>query len=75
VQQTRFADGARRVTSISEVRPVDDHGEVELRELFRFDRATAGRADQVHAGFRATGHLPDFASELYAANLGPEGAP
>jgi pilus assembly protein CpaF len=65
VQQRRFADGSRRVTSISEVKAVDEHGEVELCELFRFTR-TAGTGDgRVHGVFSATGHLPDFASDLY----------
>jgi pilus assembly protein CpaF len=69
VQQARFGDGSRRVTSISELRGVDDHGEVELRELFRFTRC-AGDGDghtRVRGAFSATGHLPDFAGELYRA--------
>ena len=65
VQQTRFADGARRVTSICEVRPVDEHGEVELRELFRFEPGTRTGNAGLHHGFAATGHLPEFACELY----------
>jgi pilus assembly protein CpaF len=69
VQQTRFGDGSRRVTSISELRGVDDHGEVELRELFRFTRCAGdGNGDaRVRGTFAATGHLPDFAGELYRA--------
>jgi pilus assembly protein CpaF len=63
VQQGRFADGARRVTSISEVVGCDAHGEVELAELFKFERGFA--ADELGAGqFRASGRLPSFADEL-----------
>jgi pilus assembly protein CpaF len=62
VQQSRFADGARRVTSISEVAGIDDHGEVLLHEIYAFERASgdAGR-------FRASGYLPSFAAELEPA--------
>jgi pilus assembly protein CpaF len=70
VQQARFADGSRRVTSISEVRPLDEHGEVALRELFRFDRTVERDATGVRGAFTATGHLPDFAGELYAGTRG-----
>jgi pilus assembly protein CpaF len=68
VQQSRFADGTRRVTSICEVRPVDEHGEVELRELFRFARGSGAGPGARAEGFAATGHLPEFASELYATD-------
>lgn len=70
VQQSRFADGARRVTSVSEVAGLDDHGEVALREIYGYE------ADGT---FRATGYLPSFAAELepafelaLAASLGGE---
>jgi pilus assembly protein CpaF len=63
VQQARFADGSRRVTSIGEMMPLDEHGEVELRELYRFDRS-AGRGGRVGGSFLATGHVASFAAEL-----------
>jgi pilus assembly protein CpaF len=66
VQQTRFAGGARRVTSVSEVVGGDAHGEVELAELFRFERAPGADASG-DGEFRATGRLPSFAVELLAA--------
>jgi pilus assembly protein CpaF len=65
VQQSRFADGARRVTSVSEVAGLDDHGEVQLREIYGFERGGGGDADA--GAFRASGYLPSFAAELEAA--------
>lgn len=59
VQQTRLSSGARKVTSITEVVGVDRAGEVQLRELFRYDPA-----EDV---FAATGSLPSFIDRL-----GPE---
>jgi pilus assembly protein CpaF len=63
VQQCRFADGARRVTSISEIAGADAHGEIELVELFRFDRHCADR-ERPAGEFRPTGRLASFAAEL-----------
>jgi pilus assembly protein CpaF len=56
VQQSRLADGARRVTSICEVLGVDDAGEVELAELYRFERSDGA--------FYPSGRLARFAGEL-----------
>jgi len=67
VQQSRFADGARRVTSISEVAGIDDHGELQLHEIYGFERDGGGSgsgSERPPGRFRATGHLPSFAAEL-----------
>jgi pilus assembly protein CpaF len=61
VQQSRAADGARRITSITEVVGLDPRGAVELHELFTF--LPAGREA---AAFRSTGYLATFAAELEA---------
>lgn len=73
VQQTRFADGSRRVTEIAEVTGIDEHGEITLNPLFVFQRdaAAVGAARQARiAGrFRATGYVPSFIGEFYALGL------
>ncbi len=61
VQQSRAADGSRRVTSISEVTGLDPHGVVELHELFAYVPLGDGRGQ-----FRPTGYLASFAAELTA---------
>jgi pilus assembly protein CpaF len=61
VQQMRLADGARRITEISEVVGLDEHGEVELRPLYELDRSEAARTV-----FRRTGVVPGFAARLRA---------
>ena len=38
VQQTRFSDGTRRLTSITEVGPLGDDGEIVLHDIFAFHR-------------------------------------
>ncbi len=54
VQQSRLGDGSRKVTSVAEVTGIDEHGAVELRELY------------VHGprGHQPTGFFPSFLEEL-----------
>lgn len=73
VQQTRFADGSRRVTEVAEVTGIDEHGEISLNPLFVFQRAAAAVGAERHARitgrFRATGYVPTFIGEFYALGL------
>jgi pilus assembly protein CpaF len=69
VQQTRFSDGSRRVTNISEVLGISDEGEVELREIFAY-RIRATRADgTVEGAFQASGYLPTFLDQFVSHGL------
>jgi pilus assembly protein CpaF len=61
VQQTRFSDGSRRVQSVAEVIGIDDHGEIELRDIYSF------RQDR--SEFVATGYLPSFTDRLLKAGI------
>jgi pilus assembly protein CpaF len=69
VQQSRLADGSRRVTCISEVTRIDEHGELELNEIFVFERSGIDAQGKVLGMFRASGYLPTFAGELAAQSL------
>jgi pilus assembly protein CpaF len=73
IQQSRFPDGSRRITAVTEVIGMDDHGEVELRPLFVFEReaTAAGGALQskIRGRFRATGYVPSFIGEFYELGL------
>lgn len=69
IQQTRFSDGSRRVTNISEVVGMDDDGEVELREIFVY-RVHATRGDgKVEGAFQASGYLPTFLDQFLSHGL------
>ncbi len=68
VHLTRLIDGARRVTSISEVLGVrDDH--VELEDVFVFDRSGVTPSGKVIGCFRATGRRPRFLERLKAYGI------
>jgi len=71
VQIDRHDDGVRRVTAISEVGRVDERGEIEVRDLFRF--VPAGRSDDgVRGRFLPTGVVPQMLEALQLAGTGLE---
>lgn len=75
IQQTRFSDGSRRVTSITEVLGLTDDGEVDHREIFGF-KVSGTRADgTVEGDFTASGYLPSFLGAFVTHGLLTDGEP
>ncbi|HEY4014117.1 MAG TPA: ATPase, T2SS/T4P/T4SS family [Polyangiaceae bacterium] len=75
VQQTRFGDGTRRVTAISEVVGLGDEGQVEMRPLFEFTRTGVDAKNRVLGRFVATGYLPSFLDQFIVMGLVEPGEP
>ncbi len=73
VQQTRYADGSRRVSCISEVRGIDEAGELQLSDIFCFEPFAAA-GERVHGEFRATGYLPACIDSFVQLGLVDDGA-
>jgi pilus assembly protein CpaF len=73
IQQTRFSDGSRRVTSISEVVGMDDDGELELHEIFGYVRTGTGPGGKVLGEHRASGYMPTFLDEFITMGLVTDG--
>jgi len=71
IQMTRFRDGSRKVSSVAEVVGATD-GEVEIQEIFRFERSGMDDAQQVVGQFVTTGYRPVFLKRLHAAGVTPE---
>jgi pilus assembly protein CpaF len=68
VQQTRLADGSRRVTSISEITGME--GDViTMQEIFVFEKAGINKDGKVVGRFRATGVRPKCSERLKAAGI------
>ena len=61
----RLADGSRRVTHVSEVLPLDRHGEYQVQDLFVFTQ-TRRDAAGVEGYMAPTGCLPTFRERLVA---------
>ncbi|HJL19172.1 MAG TPA: CpaF family protein, partial [Sandaracinaceae bacterium LLY-WYZ-13_1] len=73
LQQTRFSDGSRRITAISEVVGLDDDGEIEMHDIFSFHRTGTGPGGEVLGEFRASGYLPSFLDEFITQGLVRDG--
>ena len=72
VQQARFVDGSRKITTISEVVGIEDDGTVHLENIFEYHRQTAVRG-QVVGEFRATGYMPSFLGDFITMGLCGDG--
>ena len=69
VQQSRYADGSRRISAISEVVGVGDNAEIEMRPIFEFVRTGTGQNGKVVGQFRATGYLPSYLNDFIVMGL------
>ena len=68
VQQTRFSDGSRKVTSISEITGME--GDViTMQEIFLFEKLGVTQEDKAIGRFRATGVRPKCAERLRASGI------
>lgn len=65
VQLTRFPDGRRCITHISEVVGMNEEtDEVVVEDIFRFHDAPEGNEDADYDHFKHTGHMPLFIDNL-----------
>jgi pilus assembly protein CpaF len=69
VQQSRFSDGTRRITAISEVVGMDDNYEIQLRPIFEFQRSGIAGDGKVLGEYRATGYLPSYLDAFISYGL------
>jgi len=63
IQQSRFGDGSRRVTSITEITGMEGTT-VQLNEIFRYQQEGFDENGRVKGRFIATGMIPKFYEEL-----------
>ncbi len=68
VQQTRFPDGSRRITHISEVQDVDDDT-ISIEDIFIFKTSGANKKGKVKGSFVPTGFMPRFYEDLKAMGI------
>jgi pilus assembly protein CpaF len=68
VQQTRLADGSRKITSVSEITGME--GDViTMQEIFVFEKTGVNVDGKVLGRFRATGVRPKVSERLRAAGI------
>ncbi len=68
VQQTRFACGTRKVTSITEVTGVES-GKIQLQEIFGFVQTGRDARGKTQGYFTGRGFVPEFYEELAAIGI------
>jgi pilus assembly protein CpaF len=68
VQQTRFACGTRKITSITEVTGMEQ-GVIQMQEIFRFQRTGFQEDGKVQGYFTGCGSVPTFYEELRRLGL------
>nr|MBF0682752.1 Flp pilus assembly complex ATPase component TadA [Pseudomonas sp.] len=69
VQQTRFGDGSRRITSITELTGMEQ-STIQLNEIFTFQQNGFDEQGRVRGTFQATGQVPEFYEELNHRGIG-----
>lgn len=68
IQQTRFGDGSRRVTSVTEITGIEGTT-IQLNEIFRFRQHGFDENGRVKGDFEATGQVPQFYEDLQARGI------
>ena len=63
IQVQRLSDGSRKLISLQEIYGLTD-GEIELREIFRFEQVGLDDQGRVKGRFSATGIVPAFLDRL-----------
>jgi len=63
VQQTRYACGSRKISSITEITGMEN-GRMQLQEIFKFDHKGYGEDGKVMGRFVSTEGIPHFYEEL-----------
>lgn len=63
VQQTRFACGTRKVTSITEITGME-RGVIQMQEIFKFQRLGFYDNGKIRGNFVPCGYIPTFYEEL-----------
>ena len=67
IQISRFADGTRRITHISEVLELDKEGRYQVRDLFTYHTVGKDADGNINGRLEPTGLLPTFSEELTVA--------
>jgi len=68
VQQSRFSDGTRKLTHVSEITGMES-GVVQMQDIFIFKQRGLDENGRVIGEFKATGRVPEFYEELKQRGL------
>lgn len=69
VQLSRFSDGSRKVTYITEMHGQNERGEIQSTDLFRYVQTGVDENGKVQGMFAPTGNLPSFYNDFKAKGV------
>lgn len=69
VQQSRFSDGSRRISYITEVVGIDDDGFIHLEDIYKYRQTGMDAKNKVQGYHLATGYLPSFLNDFLIQGL------
>lgn len=64
IQAKRYHDGSRKLSHISEVLGVDEHGKYTTQDLYRFEQTGIGEDHKILGGMQPCGNIPTFFDEI-----------
>jgi pilus assembly protein CpaF len=68
IQVSRFADGSRKLTHVSEVSGMEGQV-VTMQDIFRFEQTGVDAEGRVKGAFRSTGIRPRFAEKFESLGI------
>lgn len=68
VQQSRFPDGSRKITYITEVTGMES-GVIQMQDIFRYEQEGYDEDGKVTGEFKATGQVPEFYEQMRKRGL------
>jgi len=68
IQITRYADGTRKISSISEIVGMEAET-ITMQEIFRFEKAGVGNDGTILGTYRPTGIRPKFMDRLLRSGV------
>lgn len=60
IAASRYSDGSRRVSHISEILPLDKNGDYQIQDIFIYTQTHRDENGKIHGYFAPTGVLPTF---------------
>ena len=74
VQQSRFSDGSRRVTHVTECVGLDDDGRLHLEDIFKYQQRGMTEEGKVVGEMVLTGYIPSFIPDFINSGIISDGS-
>ena len=69
VQTSRFYDGSRKISHISEVFPLADNGDYQVKDIFIFKQQGVDKDNNIIGHLVPTGNIPSFIDQIQLSGI------